>query len=207
MRTAIAERRGRYQSPSIGEVFRRGADLNVPEEIKAAAKAREGEIGETKYGYQFSKISGSTGVERYVLRGEDAPGVKFNHETSLTLLTEAGLVFVEYKLEIPLLVHDWRLQRALTNDGQFISLFVAGRGPLNLPEFQHVNKEGKIVNGKGNIENTIWNFDGEEPLSIVVRSDDVAREGWGRFLLLAVRDAGYAARVVYGKLAETKGTK
>jgi hypothetical protein len=206
MRAAITEDGKRYRSPSIGDIFKRTERMDIPEEVRAAAKAAQRETGVTKKGYQFSKISGSTGVERYVLRREDATGVNFTHENSLTLLTEAGLVFVEYKLEIPLLVHDWELQRALTNDEQFTSLFLAGRGPLNLPIFQHVNEKGKIVNGAGGIENTIMNFDGDKQLSVDVRSDDGARDYGRRFYLVADYTPDYAASVVYGKLAESKGT-
>jgi hypothetical protein len=197
---------GGYKSPSIGETFKEAWRMDIPEEVRAAAKAVQRETGVTKKGYQFSKISGSTGVERYVLRQEDAPGVNLTRENSLTLLTEAGLVFVEYKIEIPLLVRDWELQRALTNNGQFISLFVAGRRPLNLPAVQHVNKKGKIVNGEGDIENTIRNFDGEGSLWLDVDSDGDALDYERRFVLNTDWDADYVVRVVYGKLAEANGT-
>jgi hypothetical protein len=203
MRTAITEDGKRYRSPSIGDIFKGTERMDIPEEVRAAAKAAQRKTGVTKRGFQFSKISGSTGVERYVLRQHYAPGLNLNNENSLRLLTEAGLVFVEYKLEIPLLVRDWELQRALTGGGESVGFFTAGRGPLNLPEFQHVNKEGKIVYGAGDTNNTIRNFDGEGPLYVGVRSDRIARMADRRFDLGADGVRDYRGSVVYGKLAET----
>lgn len=165
--------------------------------------APQRQIGVTEEGFQFSKIVGTTGAERFVLRAsKDKP--YFVQETSMRLLNQAGLVAVDQDLEIPVLVADRKLQRTLTNNGKYTWFYTLGQGPLNLPQFQHV-ENGVLVPGKAGIEETVRNYwNGPQPLSLYVYSDRDARDIGRRFDRVADVGPSDAAEVVYGKLAETQ---
>lgn len=173
----------------------------------ARARTIERKVGVTEEGFQFSKIVGTTGSERFVLRAsKEMP--KFVQETSMMLLNEAGLIAVEQDLEIPVLVADRKLQRTLTDNGEHIWFYTLGQGPLNLPQFQHV-KNGTLVSGKGGVdketgirETTVRNCDGPYPLSLDVYQDEYARCDGRRFVRNADDWPSLVAPVVYGKLAE-----
>ena len=125
-----------------------------------------------------------------------------NHKDSMRILKENGLEPLTYQ---EALAHGAELVKAFKGKGKWF--YLAGKG---------IDKDGVFLfDSKGNIdaenpekddiEHKVRVWSGKYPLSLVVRSDDVAWDYGRRFNLDASYEPGGVAPVVVGKTPFGKG--
>ena len=107
-------------------------------------------------------------------------------------------------MKILLLASEQRLLRELYGayDDDDILFYTSGKGPLNLPEYQHV-ENGTLVPGKGEAETTVHNIDGIYPVTLFIEPST-----YNNCDALFVRRAddrfSEPAQMIYGKAAQDK---
>lgn len=148
-------------------------------------------------------------------------GLLFNKNGTKSILRGAGLVATDQDEEIPLLFSDNGLRRVVTNNGKSTWFYTASRR-LDLPQYQHVDESGRLVEGKGDTENTVGNWPtGSWTNHLTIESDsEIARatdpsewiSGVGyfkpRFLRGRAIDVTYQgtsdqAPLIYGRMPES----
>jgi hypothetical protein len=123
---------------------------------------------------------------------------KANYEDSMKLLKENKLQPLTY-------------QEALANGKEFVKAFkgeykwfwLAGKG-LDKSGYHTIDRYGDVRAGKGEVENTVYIWKGNQPLCLYVRSDDDAAQVGGRFSLGADDVPDVVAPVVVGKAMSRK---
>ena len=118
---------------------------------------------------------------------------KANHADSMRILKENGLEPLTY-------------QEALANGKELVKLakgewkwfYLAGKG-IDKSGYHTIDKDGEVRAGRGEVEDTVYIWKGENLLSLDVHSDDDA-SGYGRrFWLDAVGGPNDVVPVVVGK--------
>jgi hypothetical protein len=139
----------------------------------------------------FKQITGNTGASIFVLNK------RADQHNSMGTLKEADLVPFTYQEILPILTKDEKLKGELK--GKWF--YLEGSGLNKESSLYTIDEKGELVEIKGNvsIENTVRVWNGTNPLSLDVYSDDVAAlRGW-RFFLLADSVPHVVAPVVVGK--------
>ena len=120
-----------------------------------------------------------------------------NYADSMRILKENGLEPLTYQ---EALAHGKELVKAFK--GKWKWFYLAGKG-MDKSGYHTFGKKGNVRAGKGEVENTVYIWKGNQPLSFEVYSDDAAQCG-GRFGLYAENGPGGVAPVVVGKAMSRK---
>lgn len=124
--------------------------------------------------------------------------IKANHADSMTLLQRYGLRPMTYQEAIVLIDGNPELKAQLK--GKWF--YLAGEG-LKEGGYYTFNNEGKLTEGKGDIEKTVYIYPGNMLLSLVVHNDeDFDRFCEMRFTLVAYAGPQEVAPVVVGVRAD-----
>jgi len=118
---------------------------------------------------------------------------KANYADSKALLEKNSLRLMAYKEALVLIDKNPELKEQLK--GKWF--YLAGKG-LEESEFHTFDNEGKLTKGKGDIEKTVYLWNGKNPLSLGVHAGGSARFGERRFLLNANSGPQGVAPVVVG---------
>ena len=148
-----------------------------------------------KTALQFKEVNSTT-----VLISE----TKANYADSKALLEKNGLRLMAYQEALVLIDKNPELKEQLK--GKWF--YLAGKG-LEESEYHTFDNEGKLTKGKGDIEKTVYLWNGKNPLSLDVHADGDARFSERRFDLDAADDPQFVAPVVVGVRAghEVAGPK
>ena len=119
-----------------------------------------------------------------------------NYEKSMEILQENDLESLTYQ---EALIHRAELIKAFK--GEWKWFYLAGNG-IDKSGYHSIDKNGEVREGKGKIENTVYIWKGNNPLSLFVHSDDSASV-YGRHFDLDADDGPYViALVVCGKVSD-----
>ncbi len=118
---------------------------------------------------------------------------KTNHANSMSLLKQNGLRPMTYQEALVLIYRNPELMAQL--NGRWF--YLGGKG-LKESGYYTSNNEGKLTEGKGDIEKTVHVYPGDNPLLLLIHSDHLARTAESRFDLHADDDPHYVASVVVG---------
>ena len=121
-----------------------------------------------------------------------------NYADSMRILKENGLKPLTYE---EALAHGKELVKAFK--GRWHWFYLAGER-LDKSGYHTIDKHGVVSAGKGEIENTIYFWKGDNPLSLDVHSVYVASRLGRRFTLYASNVPSYVAPVVVGKAMSRK---
>lgn len=116
-----------------------------------------------------------------------------NHKNSMSLLQQNGFRPLTYQEAIVKIDQNPELKEQLKGKWFYLD----GKGS-QLSGYYTFNEKGELTQGKGDIENTVYVYKGNQPLSLVVLTDGDARDLEGRFGLDADDDPSGVARVVVG---------
>jgi hypothetical protein len=117
-----------------------------------------------------------------------------NHPKSMQLLKENGLRPLTYTEELVLIDQNPKLKEQLVGNRWWLG----GEVP-RLSSYCTFDKKGELTQGKGKIEETVYVFyKGNQPLSFLVLTDDVARFVGGRYVLGADLGPSDVASMVVG---------
>ncbi len=119
--------------------------------------------------------------------------IEANHAKSIELLQQHKLEPMEKQEALVLIDGNPELKEQLKGNW----FYLAGKG-LEESGYYTFDNEGKLTEGKGDIEKTVRAYSGNEPLSLFVRTHSNARVDEGRFYLDADGDPQDAAPVVVG---------
>jgi hypothetical protein len=148
-------------------------------------------IKEARKKLGFKEVKTSTGGMLYVSEK------RADYSTSKSMLEQADLELITRQEALSTLMKDKKLKESL-KDKWF---WLAGEGMNKERELYTIDKNGELVEvtGKASPEKTVRVWNGENPLSLGVRSDGYARQDGRRFVLAANDGPGYVAPVVVGK--------
>ena len=116
-----------------------------------------------------------------------------NHKDSIAFLKSNGMRPLTYQEALVWLDKDSEAKSKLK--GRWF--YLAGNG-TELSGFYTFDDKGELKEGKEDMEKNVYVCDGNNPLSLSVRTDNDARDLERRFYLLANDVPSYVARVVVG---------
>ena len=116
-----------------------------------------------------------------------------NHNDSIAFLKSKGMRLLSYQEALVWLDKDSEAKSKLK--GRWF--YLAGNG-TELSGYYTFDDKGKLTEGKGEIEKTVYVWSGSNPLSLCVHADYYARYCEGRFVLDASDVPSFVARVVVG---------
>lgn len=161
----------------------------------------------TDDGYRFNLVGGA-GALRYVLRQDNATGVRFDFETSMKLLAQAGLQPLYPYEDLPILVKATVLRNALTFDSPFTWFWVnpirrwkdiaESDGLYTLDKNTRIHSHFKLGDGCSP-EEIIRIRIGDQMPSLTINSNTLSEELGHRFLLSTNVWNNEAAPIVVGK--------
>ena len=123
-----------------------------------------------------------------------------NYEDSIKFLKRNGMRLLSYQEALVWLDKDKKAKSKLK--GKWF--YLAGKG-TELSGFYTFDDKGELKQGKGDMEKNVYFWNGNNPLSLYVLAYSLARYSliW-RFILYAVNDPSYVARVVVGAINTLK---
>ena len=124
---------------------------------------------------------------------------KANHADSMRILKENGLEPLTYQ---EALAHGAELVKAFK--GEWKWFYLAGKG-MDKSGYHTIDNDGEVRVGKGDMDNTVYIWKGENPLSLYVHLDDIALGFGRRFDLYAYDEPDDVAPVVVGKPLSKRG--
>ena len=122
-----------------------------------------------------------------------------NHEDSIAFLKRKGMRLLTYQEALVWLDKDSEAKSKLK--GKWF--YLAGNG-TELSGFYTFDDKGELKQGKEDMEKNVYVWNGNNPLSLNVLTDNGTRYGGWRFLLVANDAPSCVARVVVGVKTSSK---
>ncbi len=119
--------------------------------------------------------------------------IEANQKNSMSLLQQNGFRALTYQEALVKVDQNPELKKQLKGN----RFYIEEKGSA-LAGYYTFNDKGELIQGKEDIDKTVYVYKGSRPLSLAVLTDYDARHGEMRFVLDALVDPSYGASVVVG---------